>query len=79
MLCLTGLPLIFHQEIDDYLYREQTRAAPADRSEPANLDDMTRNAVAQAPGYFVQFIVWDRDVPDTLFIASGSSPIPRLG
>lgn len=64
LLCITGLPLIFHEEIDELLHDsvapvEQTVAA----SKPATLDQVADSAVAHFPGKFIQFLIWDDHEP----------------
>jgi uncharacterized iron-regulated membrane protein len=63
LLCLTGLPLIFHDEIDDLV--GDGISAP---SHPAGtpmlpLDRIVDAARQKYPNEFVQFFVWDRDRP----------------
>jgi uncharacterized iron-regulated membrane protein len=63
LLCLTGLPLIFHHEIDDWLgYAPQSSAAPADGRKIA-IDQIGRAALAREPGKVLQYLAWDRDEP----------------
>ncbi|WP_407154224.1 PepSY-associated TM helix domain-containing protein [Bradyrhizobium sp. STM 3557] len=63
LLCLTGLPLIFHHEIDDWLgYAPQSRPAPADGRKAA-IDDIGRAALAREPGKVLQYLAWDKDEP----------------
>jgi uncharacterized iron-regulated membrane protein len=71
LLCITGLPLIFHEQIDDLLH-EQVKAAdvPAG-TPPANLDHLLANALAQAPGKVPHFLIWDRDDPNAMFVSVG--------
>jgi uncharacterized iron-regulated membrane protein len=63
LLCITGLPLIFHHEIDDmlgYAPRPETAIAGARR---ATIDDIARAALAHAPGKVLQYVAWDKDQP----------------
>lgn len=63
LLCLTGLPLIFHHEIDEWLgYAPQATPASADRHK-ATVDAIARAALAHAPGKVLQYLAWDRDAP----------------
>jgi uncharacterized iron-regulated membrane protein len=63
LLCLTGLPLIFHHEIDDWLGdAPQSRPAPAD-GRKAPIDDIGRAALAHTPGRVLQYLAWDKDEP----------------
>ncbi|MGH6614537.1 PepSY-associated TM helix domain-containing protein [Sphingomonas sp.] len=61
MFCLTGLPLIFHHEIDD-LTRAPVIAAQVE-ARPVNLDAIGRRAVAEQPGWHMMFLTWDPDKP----------------
>ncbi len=63
LLCLTGLPLVFHEEID-----ELTGAHPAVAEMPADtplasLDLIVRNALAARPGEVMTFMSWDDHEP----------------
>ncbi len=72
MLCLTGLPLVFHDEIDD--------ALNPDRWEPAHpgaarldLDQLLANALAARPGEVPLFLSFDTDRP-VVNVTSGAHP-----
>lgn len=63
MLCITGLPLIFHEEIDELLHEtvaptEQTAAAPA------TTDQVTASVLSKFPGKAIQFLIWDEHEPN---------------
>ena len=61
MFCITGLPLIFHHEID-----ELTRApvlAENVAEGPASLDIVAARAVADAPGWKTLYLSWDDEKP----------------
>ncbi|MFT4121337.1 PepSY-associated TM helix domain-containing protein [Bradyrhizobium sp.] len=62
LLCLTGLPLIFHHEIDELLgYAPRPEAhASAARATPQQVADA---ALAADPGRVMQYISWDKDEP----------------
>ena len=70
LLCLTGLPLIFHHEIDELLgYAPQPEAhAGAARATPQVVADA---ALAADPGRVLQYIAWDKDEP-----GHGDAPSP---
>lgn len=74
MICITGLPLIFHHELDDLFY-EEVKASPigADAG-PANLDVVEGNAQAKVPGEFIQFLLWSKDEPETLVASVAKTP-----
>ena len=64
MLALTGLPLIFHHEIDHLLGDSpQLRAMPADTPH-LDLQQLVRAAEAHRPGEVMQYFGWDEDDPN---------------
>lgn len=75
LLCVTGLPLIFHHEIDHALGNSidppELAAVPAER---ARLDDMIADAQGRYPDQHMQFVVGDPDEPDVWYIRMGESP-----
>jgi uncharacterized iron-regulated membrane protein len=63
MLCLTGLPLIFHEEIDHLIDGERVLAdLPADTPH-RTLDEALNTALAAHPGEVPLFMSFDRDQP----------------
>ncbi len=61
LLALTGLPLIFHHEIDDLLGNEPELAQlPADTPH-LNLEQLVAKAQAHRPGDVMQYLAWDED------------------
>tara|TARA_R110001606_G_scaffold225271_1_gene373349 strand:+ start:2735 stop:3862 length:1128 start_codon:yes stop_codon:yes gene_type:complete len=62
MLCLTGLPLIFHDEIDDALNPATWEAAHPD-GPMLDLDALLTGALAQRPGEVPIFMSFDIDRP----------------
>jgi uncharacterized iron-regulated membrane protein len=73
LLCVTGLPLIFHEEIDEILH-EQVKPADVPAGTPkANLDRVLANGLAGAPGQVVHFLIWDRHEENTLLLSVGKS------
>jgi uncharacterized iron-regulated membrane protein len=63
LLCLTGLPLIFHHEIDAWLgYAPRLEQATAD-NRSASVDEIAAAALAHEPGRVLQYLAWDRDAP----------------
>jgi uncharacterized iron-regulated membrane protein len=73
LLCLTGLPLIFHEEIDQALgYRVAPPAMP-NASGPASLDAIVADARSRRPDHAVQFVVRDPDEPHVWFVRLGET------
>ena len=77
LLCITGLPLIFHHEIDELLHSEVKPAEVAPGTPFADLDKLLANALANAPNNpamkVPHFLIWDRDDPNAMFVSVGKS------
>jgi uncharacterized iron-regulated membrane protein len=73
LLCLTGLPLIFHDEIDDLLHDQVRPAEVPAGTACADLDRLLANALANTPGQVPHFLVWDRDDPNAMLVSVGPS------
>lgn len=71
LLCLTGLPLIFHHEIDGWLGVASPEAATA--GAPASVDRLAAAALADHPGRVIQYIGWDQHEPGLAFVILNSS------
>ncbi|KQP61389.1 PepSY-associated TM helix domain-containing protein [Methylobacterium sp. Leaf108] len=76
LLCLTGLPLIFHHEIDGWL--GVAAPAPLTAGAPASVDTLAARALADHPGRVIQYIGWDEHEPGLAFVilnaTAGSHP-----
>jgi len=73
LLCITGLPLIFHEEIDDLLH-EQVKAAAVPEGTPlADLDRAVASGLAAAPKQVAHFLIWDPDDANSLLLSVGPS------
>jgi len=76
LLCLTGLPLIFHHEIGHLLGTEvETPAMPAGTPR-ASLDRVLDAARAAHPDRVVQFASLDEDDPNLWFVTMTPTPDP---
>lgn len=73
MLCITGLPLIFHHEIDHLLHEEVDASVVPPGTPKADLDVAVKNALDKFPGQAPHFLIWDRDEPNALLISIGTS------
>lgn len=75
LLCVTGLPLIFHHEIDHAMGNSvdppELAVPPAER---ASVDAMIADAQGRYPDQHMQFVVGDPDEPDVWYIRMGESP-----
>lgn len=63
LLCITGLPLIFGEEIAHLSGAEPELSAPPPGAQPANLDRLIEEAKAQYPGNRPLFLGWYPDEP----------------
>ncbi len=71
LMCITGLPLIFHHEIDHLLHVEVEPADLPEGTPTANLDKVLVSAMEQAPGKVPHFLFWDRDEPNLVMVSVG--------
>ena len=71
MLCITGLPLIFHHEIDELLHAEVEPEKLPEGTPHANLDRVLASAMERATGKVPHFLIWDRDEPDVVMVSVG--------
>jgi uncharacterized iron-regulated membrane protein len=77
LLCLTGLPLIFHHELDHALGYS---VEPPDRPEDgrrASLDAIVADARARRPADPVQFVFRDPEEPHAWFVRLGATADAR--
>ncbi|MBN9463144.1 MAG: PepSY domain-containing protein [Burkholderiales bacterium] len=73
LLCLTGLPLIFHEEIEHLSGAVEAPAMPAD-TPAASLDSVAEAARARRPNDVIRFMFWDREEhPNLTFVSMASS------
>jgi len=73
LLCITGLPLIFWEEIAHATDGRGELAQPAAGQPPANLDALLGKALAQHPGQVPLFFGWDDHEP-TVYVNLGPRP-----
>jgi uncharacterized iron-regulated membrane protein len=67
LLCLTGLPLIFHEEIEHATGTIPTPAEMPAGTALAPIDKIVVAAEAARPGEKVQYVSWDEHEPDLAF------------
>lgn len=73
LLCVTGLPLIFWEEIAHLTDGQGELAQPAAGQKPANLDTLLAKALAKHPGDVPLFFGWDDHEP-AVYVNSGARP-----
>lgn len=75
MLCVTGLPLIFHDEIDGLIGQDYETAmvGPPSADSGLPLDTMLQTALAQRPGEVPLFMAFSQDSP-LLTVTTGPAP-----
>ena len=74
MLCLTGLPLIFRDEIDDLLFDSLPVLNSSEGSSSARLDDIVAFGRQKYPGYYIRTLVWDDEQPNVIKLSIVPSP-----
>lgn len=73
LLCLTGLPLIFADEIDHALGYSAAPPQTTATAARADLDQIISDAERRSQGHAVQFLVGDADEPDLWHVRLGAS------
>lgn len=76
LLCLTGLPLIFHHEIGHWLGTEVEAPAMPFDTPRASLDRVLAAAQAQYPERVVQYLSQEKDDSDKWFVTMTPTPEP---
>ena len=72
MLCVTGLPLVFHDEIDKALSDIAQPAVLPAQTAPADLDRLVAAVHARIPGGgFVHYVLQEPDEPHRLLVTLG--------
>ncbi|CAB3727459.1 hypothetical protein LMG1873_04491 [Achromobacter piechaudii] len=73
IICLTGLPLVFHHEIEHWLDDAKPLSeVPAD-TPPANLDKLVASALTMYPGEVVDYLFFDPDEPQ-VYVGMAKKP-----
>jgi len=73
LLCITGLPLIFHEEIDHALGDAPEPPAMAANTPFVNLDRVVAAGVAQYPGTVPQYLIFDHEEPRIAYVTVGET------
>ncbi len=71
MLCITGLPLIFHEEIEA-MEEKLAPEMPADTPK-VSLDQQISAGLEANPGKVVRFLFWDEHQPNTVILSLSDS------
>lgn len=74
LLCLTGLPLIYHHEIDHLLGNRVEAPAMAAAAPRANLDTIIAAGQALFPGKVMMYLSQELDEPDIWNLTLGDNP-----
>jgi uncharacterized iron-regulated membrane protein len=73
MLCLTGLPLIFHHELDALLEKEVVAQVP-EGAHKMSLDSLAVIAGRQYPAEQIRYIFWDEEDKNKIVFDLASKP-----
>lgn len=74
LLCVTGLPLIFHHEIDHALGNAVAAPAMPAATPHVALDELARQARVRRAGEVIQYLIWERDEPDSAMLVMAPRP-----
>lgn len=73
LLCLTGLPLIFHEEIEHLSGVVEAPPMPAGTPN-ASMDQIAQAALERRPGEVVRYMFWEQDEhPDITYVSMASA------
>lgn len=74
LLCLTGLPLIFHHEIA-HLTGEAAELRPLPAGTPeASLDRLVAASRERFPGFAMKYVSWDQEEPGLGYVSMAPAP-----
>lgn len=74
LLCVTGLPLIFYHEIEEALGNSVEAPEMPAHTAKASLDDIVAAGQKQMPDRHVQFMFWDEDHPNLVYLSMALAP-----
>jgi uncharacterized iron-regulated membrane protein len=74
LLCLTGLPLIFYEEIDELTGRHPQAPTLSAAQPPASLDRLVEAALAARPGEVMQYLVFDDHGAPLAYLTTAPAP-----
>ena len=70
MLCVTGLPLIFHEEVEELTRVRITASGTTPAGVAAPVDDIVRTARELRPGHHVLFVGWRDEQPGAVIVTT---------
>lgn len=73
MLCVTGLPLIFYEEIDHLMGKEPEAPVMAQDTPKKNLDLIIETAQQVRPDEVVRYVFWSEDHPNVVTVSMADS------
>jgi uncharacterized iron-regulated membrane protein len=74
LLCITGLPLIYHHEIVHALGNDVAAPVMAPDTPRANVDQVIATAMAAYPGKMMMYLSQDAEEPDMWALTLGDTP-----
>lgn len=73
MLCTTGFPLIFHDEIDNYFNQKESAIVPHG-AHKLSADSLVSIAESLHPETHARYVFWDNEQPNTITIDVADKP-----
>lgn len=77
MLCITGLPLIFMDELEDLTGLHPVVQEMAAETPMTSLDNVLASALKAHPGEFPQFMSFDDEGQPIVYVATGITPLSQ--
>jgi uncharacterized iron-regulated membrane protein len=77
LLCVTGLPLIFMEELEDITGLHPVVPEMAAGAEMASLDTVLASALKERPGEVPQFISFDDHGEPVVYVSTGVTPLSQ--
>jgi len=73
LLCVTGLPLVFHEEIEALTEKHDKPKVSLENEKSASLDLMVANGLKAQPKKVTRFVFWDEEHPSSVFVSLSDS------
>jgi uncharacterized iron-regulated membrane protein len=77
LLCITGLPLIFMEELEDLTGLHPTVPEMAADAPPTSLDNVLASALEKNPGEVPQFMSFDDEGQPIVYVTTGLTPLSQ--
>lgn len=73
LLCITGLPLIFHHEIDEWSAEHLEIQENIVQDQKAPISEVVNNALTAYPNKVLRYVIWEEDHPEIVYVSLSDS------